>query len=1265
MVLKGLINKRGLRVLFELILASISVLLFFSIVILFLIFIFSNYRVILADFGVRVDDDCRVSLSKLSCSYIKLEGKDFHLHLQGIDGNIDLMNLLYRSPVARIKVEKGDITYLNDPKAPPSDKLKGLFETYIATNYIQINLKEGRVHIKELDEGVDLYIERLSFQNEKNRITIDKPDILIKQDGKTFRVEVERLGKVTVNPSSIDLEDLTFFYDGLKLSIEDGSIHERKRVSLRGNLKTFKDLSFRGISLESFNSKYELFFIPDKKVYLRLKGEGRGLSIPNGKAWSDTVSLDVKVDGRSLSELKSSGKVQLKNSRIQKGSLNLVVAKYELAKDEKITELRGEVSSDLLDFRFSLRDDKLRIEAQDVSIQKLSALFLEPSELQHISGRLSATAEYDIKKGEIGSRINILDFSVFDFKALNGNLNLVYNLDEDLLNLSSNLRDGKGQYMVDGVISRVSHTPFLELNLKARNFKLHTLEALKRLKIDGDIDFSGVVSGKLDEVSFSSEGFARSFSYEDINLRDIRFSLKYTKDKIEVKGDTTDRTLHADVLVVPKEEKAVLNFRGNRFNPSPILGFLQRQAEVLNFINLLSVSGDVGIEIYKKDIDIRLRLSNSAISLKDSTPITTKVEGYITGDKVELRVSGSADSFSTKGQNFKNLDVKVDIKDKIISYSFKTSLEEDKRFELFSAGKYNTGDDYLELTFNGYGKVPIGEKVEELFLNFKISGKLSNLRGEGSIKLDKLVLPFSLEALSRDRKVWSINLSISTLNYLLNGFRVYLEKVSGSLKLDVDKPNNLKGHITLYDLKVSQKLYNLFTVKDMIINLSEDRVFAKPGVFSGIFSGKVQNLEYSFKDGYTKILIDGSVDKKYLSEFLQLINLDGNLKFFFFYSGDLKSITENYILRVYGDNLRLRTPYIQNILSFKTFNINAKDKLSVDIYGTTKSSYGEGVLKVSGVSESDLKSSNIEISSKNLPVRFENLFNGTLDSSTKIESRGKEISINTEAKVSGRVRLEPEMLQIGREGEEKPEIVKKTKLNLNVSTSSPILFEGSWGRAYGDLDINITGTVERPVVNGKARVVYGKVFLMKNTYNIDFLNLKINNNDIYVNGKLSTLVSGTNIFVNISGPANNLRYDFFSTPPKSREEILSILLFRKTPEQVMTTGIFSVIGKVGEMLIPFKVEEEEKGIFGTGINVNIIPSYSPVQGVVFSVYLQKYLTRRIYVGLSRPLSQYQLTNYVGWYEGGVKLTERTSFVIKSFENKSRSTEITFTLPFDF
>ncbi|MCX7738533.1 MAG: translocation/assembly module TamB domain-containing protein [Hydrogenothermaceae bacterium] len=1220
----------------------------------------------MADFGVKVDDDCRVSVSKLSCSYIKLEGEDFHLGLQGIDGDIDLMNLLGRSPVARIKVEKGDITYLNDPKAPPSDKLKGLFEIHIVTNYIQVNLKEGKVHIKELDEGVDLYIERLSFQNEKNRITVDKPDILIKQDGKTFRVEVERLGKVTVNPSSIDLEDLVFFYDGLKLSIEDGSIHERNRVSLRGNLQTFDKLSLRGISLESFNSKYDLFFIPDKKVYLRLKGEGRGLSIPNGKVWSDTVDLDVKVNGQSLSKFNSSGKIQLKNSRIQKGSLNLVVTKYELAKDEKRTEAKGEASSDLLDFRFSVRDGKLKIETQDVSIQKLSALFLEPSELQHISGRLNAIAEYDIKKGEIESRINILDFSVFDFKAINGNLDLVYNLDEDLLKLNSNLKDGKGQYTVDGIISEVSYTPLLKLNLKAYNFKLHTLDILKKLKIDGDVDFSGVVSGKLNEVSFSSEGFARSFSYEDINLRDIRFSLKYTKDKIEVKGDTTDKTLHTDVLIVPKEEKTVLNFKGNRFNPSPVLGSLQRQVEVLNFINPLSVSGDVGIEIYKEDLDIRLNLYNSVISLKDSTPLIVKAEGYITGDKVELKISGFADSFSIKGQNFKNLDVKVDIKDKMISYSFKTSLaKEDKRFELFSAGKYNTGDDSLELTLNGDGKVPIGEKVEELLLNFKTSGKLSNLRGEGSIKLDKFVLPFSLEALSRDRKVWSINLSTSTLNYPLNGFRVYLEKISGSLNLDVDKPDNLKGHITLYDLKVSQKLYNLFTVKEIIINLSEDRVFAKPGMLSGIFSGKVQNLEYSFKDGYTKILIDGSVDKKYLSEFLQLINFDGNLKFFFSYSGDLKSITENYDLRIYGDNLRLRTPYIQNILSFKTFNINAKDKLSVNIYGTTKSSYGDGFLKVSGVSESDLKSSNLEMSSKNLPVKFENLFNGTLDSSTKIESRGKEISISTEAKVSGRVRLEPEILQIGREEEKKPEIVKKTKLNLNVSTSSPILFEGSWGRAYGDLDINITGTVERPIVNGKVRVGYGKVVLMKNTYNIDFLNLEIHNNDTYVNGRLSTLVSGTNIFVNVSGPANNLRYDFFSTPPKSREEILSILLFRKTPEQVMTTGIFGVIGKFGEILIPFKVEEEEKGMFGTGINVNIIPSYSPVQGVVFSVYLQKYLTRRIYVGLSRPLSQYQLTNYVGWYEGGIKLTERTSFVIKSFENKSKFTEITFTLPFDF
>jgi len=123
-----------------------------------------------------------------------------------------------------------------------------------------------------------------------------------------------------------------------------------------------------------------------------------------------------------------------------------------------------------------------------------------------------------------------------------------------------------------------------------------------------------------------------------------------------------------------------------------------------------------------------------------------------------------------------------------------------------------------------------------------------------------------------------------------------------------------------------------------------------------------------------------------------------------------------------------------------------------------------------------------------------------------------------------------------------------------------------------------------------------------------------------------------------------------------------VLFLKETPSALAELPVFALIGKIIRVFFP--LHREGKGIFQTGFEVSINPKYSPIQGIIASIYARKSITRRLYIAFSRPIIQ-ALTELGGWYELGFKLTERTAIVFRQYETNISETEITFTLPFDF
>lgn len=382
---------------------------------------------------------------------------------------------------------------------------------------------------------------------------------------------------------------------------------------------------------------------------------------------------------------------------------------------------------------------------------------------------------------------------------------------------------------------------------------------------------------------------------------------------------------------------------------------------------------------------------------------------------------------------------------------------------------------------------------------------------------------------------------------------------------------------------------------------------------------------------------------------------------------------KNTYLRAYSKNLKLRSSYLRGFTNFSRFLVVLdKGKLNVDIFGkSTSSTTGESNIKIKGTLDvASLKNSFI-LTGKLLPVRYPGIFEGSLNTQIKTHSaKNKEQLIKGKIDLTGRVRIEKSLTkQFSKKSPELPQenkenqTLEKIKLDLKIKTFTPIYLYGSLGNAYAEIDLAVKGTAKKPIVNGNINILYGKIKFMKIKYNIDYAKIKIINNEPYISARVSTVITNTFIYININGNLKNPNLSFSSVPPKSKNEILSILLLKDTPSTLESLPLFSTLGKIIYAFLPFGSEEEE-GLFNTGFTVSITPSYDPLYGITASIYARKNLSRRFYIALSKPIREVEGLNIFGWYELGLNITEKTSIFFRWYENNTEEAQLMFSFPFD-
>jgi len=129
-------------------------------------------------------------------------------------------------------------------------------------------------------------------------------------------------------------------------------------------------------------------------------------------------------------------------------------------------------------------------------------------------------------------------------------------------------------------------------------------------------------------------------------------------------------------------------------------------------------------------------------------------------------------------------------------------------------------------------------------------------------------------------------------------------------------------------------------------------------------------------------------------------------------------------------------------------------------------------------------------------------------------------------------------------------------------------------------DLRIYGSMNHPLISGRAQVESGTVYFQKKEFNVkrgvfDFINPYKIEPTIDVLSEI--IVREWTVFLSISGTPDNLKFNFSSNPSESEEDILSLLITGKTIRELIAGEGGSSLSS-GQILADVLAETVQKQI---------------------------------------------------------------------------------------
>jgi len=129
------------------------------------------------------------------------------------------------------------------------------------------------------------------------------------------------------------------------------------------------------------------------------------------------------------------------------------------------------------------------------------------------------------------------------------------------------------------------------------------------------------------------------------------------------------------------------------------------------------------------------------------------------------------------------------------------------------------------------------------------------------------------------------------------------------------------------------------------------------------------------------------------------------------------------------------------------------------------------------------------------------------------------------------------------------------KLDVHITTTPELQMQTAIAKLSGDADLRLRGTVERPVVIGRAGDLEGDVSFNGTTYHVERGEVTFSNpakTEPLVDVQLATRVRDYDITVNLNGDVskpNGLKATWRSEPPLPEADVIALLALGRTREE--------------------------------------------------------------------------------------------------------------------
>jgi translocation and assembly module TamB len=166
--------------------------------------------------------------------------------------------------------------------------------------------------------------------------------------------------------------------------------------------------------------------------------------------------------------------------------------------------------------------------------------------------------------------------------------------------------------------------------------------------------------------------------------------------------------------------------------------------------------------------------------------------------------------------------------------------------------------------------------------------------------------------------------------------------------------------------------------------------------------------------------------------------------------------------------------------------------------------------------------------------------------------------------------------------------LKNMALDITTRYREPFVIDNNMALLAIKPDLRIYGSVNHPLISGRAQVESGTVYFQKKEFNVkrgvfDFINPYKIEPTIDVLSEI--IVRQWTVFLNISGTPDNLKFNFSSNPSEREEDILSLLITGKTTRELIA-GEGGLSRSSGQILADVLAETVQKQIKdATGLDV--------------------------------------------------------------------------------